>query len=254
MTPPRFSSLSTRFGITFLAYVLVGSALLLGWLWQREQRQSATVFATLASADADFIREMRLPRSARLAEDVGRLLKMQVYFRDQARSLVPVPAEALLVPLADLPVSRPPFRVNDNEEAIALRLDALHDVVFVRDTPSSISSLQQPGNWAALGAFALLSLALALGLSRSVVRPIQALTQRLPGFFDAAATLPVNHASNPLPESLRHDEIGQLACALGDARSQLARERERRANSERLALLSRMATGLAHEIKNPLRV
>ena len=142
-------------------------------------------------------------------------------------------------------------RLGTQHEAIAVPIDALSDVLFVREIPSSISSLRQPENLAALAAFAGLSLALALGLSRTVVRPIQALTERLPGFFDEAETTS-DSLPTPLPETERKDEIGQLATALSNAREQLAKERERRAHSERLAMLGRMATGLAHEIKNPL--
>jgi hypothetical protein len=53
-------------------------------------------------------------------------------------------------------------------------------------------------------------------------------------------------------EAQRGDEIGELARALTQARDDLIEERQRREQSERMALLGRVATGLAHEIKNPL--
>jgi signal transduction histidine kinase len=46
--------------------------------------------------------------------------------------------------------------------------------------------------------------------------------------------------------------VGQLARAIITTRDQLAEERLKRERSERLALLGKVATGLAHEIKNPL--
>jgi signal transduction histidine kinase len=59
-------------------------------------------------------------------------------------------------------------------------------------------------------------------------------------------------AEATLPGAERADEIGQLARAYLQTRTQLAQERARREQAERLALLGRMATGLAHEIHNPL--
>jgi signal transduction histidine kinase len=50
----------------------------------------------------------------------------------------------------------------------------------------------------------------------------------------------------------RQDEIGSLARALHEAGHQLHAERAKRITAERLAVLARIATGLAHEIKNPL--
>ena len=50
----------------------------------------------------------------------------------------------------------------------------------------------------------------------------------------------------------RQDEIGHLARTLSETQTKLADEREKREAAERLALLGRMATGLAHEIKNPV--
>jgi signal transduction histidine kinase len=50
----------------------------------------------------------------------------------------------------------------------------------------------------------------------------------------------------------RADEIGQLARAMVDTHESLRDERERRKFAERMALLGRMATSLAHEVRNPV--
>ena len=50
----------------------------------------------------------------------------------------------------------------------------------------------------------------------------------------------------------QHDEIGHLARTLAETQATLVDEREKRESAERLALLGKMATGLAHEIKNPV--
>jgi signal transduction histidine kinase len=76
------------------------------------------------------------------------------------------------------------------------------------------------------------------------VQPIQLLARRLPYIeSDPAATL---------PGAERPDELGALARAYLAARTQIATEREKRRQTERMALLGRMATSLAHEIHNPL--
>ncbi|MFT6863744.1 MAG: signal transduction histidine kinase [Akkermansiaceae bacterium] len=82
----------------------------------------------------------------------------------------------------------------------------------------------------------------AFGLARRLVNPLVALAERAPGMeFES------------LPRSLteRGDELGTLARALQQARSEMLGERDRRKQSERLAMLGQITTGLAHEIKNP---
>jgi signal transduction histidine kinase len=98
--------------------------------------------------------------------------------------------------------------------------------------------------WLALVVFWGLSLALGWGLARRVTRPLQALAKSLPqmGMDGDLPDLPV----------LRRDEIGQLAETLTRTHDTLRRERERRRNAERHALLGRMATSLAHEVRNPV--
>lgn len=228
-----------RFGIAFLVFVVAGSLLLLAWFGHQEQQQSARLFVALARADADFIRELKLPRSEKLADDLGRLLKMKVYFRSRDGKLMPT---TQLV----LPVAEPGARVvklPGGREALALRLDEAHDVVFVRAGTTG-TSIKQPGTFGALAVFWLMSLALAWAVSQGVVRPLSNLTRRLPQMFGETAP--------DVPEAARSDEIGQLASALLDARARLTEERLLREQSEKLALLGRVATGLAHEIKNPV--
>jgi signal transduction histidine kinase len=88
------------------------------------------------------------------------------------------------------------------------------------------------------------SVALAWVLGRGFIRPLRLLAERLPHIERDSA--------DSLPGAERADEIGQLARAYLATRAQLAEERTRREQAERLALLGRMVTGLAHEIHNPL--
>ncbi|MBE2285771.1 MAG: HAMP domain-containing histidine kinase [Prosthecobacter sp.] len=162
---------SWRFGLGFLAFVVVGSLLLLAWLRQRESEESTRLFHALAQADADFVRQMNLPRSERLARDLERLIGEHIEFR-----------EAGTTNAAD-------------ENTVVIRLDGKHDMIFTRKPAASQLSLRDPGTRNALLVFWLVS------------------------------------------------------ALVGWA---LARERLKRAQSERLAMLGRVATSLAHDIKNPL--
>ena len=233
------TGLAVRFGIAFLVFVVAGSLLLLAWFGHQEREQSARLFVALARADADFIRELKLPRSEKLADDLGRLLKMNVFFRDREGKLMPETPLALPVAGSNTGLAK----LAGGREAVAVKLDDAHDVVFVRPSVAS-TSITQPGTLGALAVFWLLSLALAWAVSQGVVRPLSNLTRRLPQMF--------GDATPDVPEATRADEIGQLASALLDARTRLGEERLLREQSEKLALLGRMATGLAHEIKNPV--
>jgi signal transduction histidine kinase len=160
-----------RFGLGFLAFVVAGSLLLLAWLRQREVEESQRLFQALAQADADFVRQMNLPRSERLACDLERLIGEHIEFR-----------EAGTTTAAD-------------ENTVIIRLDDKHDMIFIRKPALSQLSLRDPSTRNALVVFWLVS------------------------------------------------------ALVGWA---LARERIKRAQSERLAMLGRVATSLAHDIKNPL--
>lgn len=162
---------SWRFGLGFLAFVVAGSLLLLAWLRQREHEESNRLFQALAQADADFVRRMNLPRSAKLADDLEQLLGMRIEFREAGKAAAP------------------------DENTLVIRLDDKNDMIFTRKPAASQLSLRDPATRNAFIVFWLLS---AL--------------------------------------------VGWM----------LARERIKRAQSERLAMLGRVATSLAHDIKNPL--
>lgn len=171
MPPSSFLKSRLSFGLGFLAFVVAGSLLLLAWLRQREREESARLFQALAQADAEFVRRLNLPRSQKLAHDLGQLLGMRIEFR----------------PAGGAPAS--------TQDSVVIRLDDKHDMIFNREAPPSSLSLRDPATRNAFIAFWLVS---AL--------------------------------------------VGWL----------LARERLKRAQSERLAMLGRVATSLAHDIKNPL--
>ena len=86
---------------------------------------------------------------------------------------------------------------------------------------------------------------LAALVARRIVLPLGALTRWLPNLDrDSPDALPATVTG-------RHDEIGALARSLEESHRRLREETERRRQSERLAALGRIATSLAHEIRNP---
>lgn len=103
-------------------------------------------------------------------------------------------------------------------------------------------SWRDASSWWFFGVVSLLGGVFAFVLARRLVVPLRELAQRAPS---------MDYAEMPDALTERGDELGTLARALRDARSRMVEERERRKQSERLAMLGQIATGLAHEIRNP---
>src|ERR1700677_2702128 len=236
-----------RIALPFFLFVVAGSIILGAWLYASARNQSRELFTTVARTNADFIRSSHLPSSERMAGDLGRILDMQVCFRDTGGIIVPNPGTVLnkLLPqIQSLAPSQGVVRLDAGNEAIAASIDETRALILIRPVHGS-PLLMRPGTIFILLAFWTLSLVLAWTLTRGVVRPLRILAQHLPQIEkdDAAARI---------PGMKRNDEIGLLARIYMDTRRQLLEERARREQAERLALLGKMATGLAHEINNPL--
>lgn len=237
-------SLSARYGVVMVGFVALGSLLLLTWLRYQQQEEAGRVFVTVAQNDVDFVRRLNLPRSAKLAEDLRQLLRMDIHFRNRL-GLIEPPLHSAETPALKAQAAAPEvIPLPTGRQALILILDDQEDMIFIRESPALTLSLWHPATRHALITFWLLSALFAWIIGQQVVGPVRRLTRDLTGFF--------SHAQRSLPETLRADEIGELARALTQARDDLLTERERREQSERLALLGRVATGLAHEIKNPL--
>lgn len=257
------SGLWLRLALPFLLFAVAGSIALAVWLHAAGQRESRRVFATLARTNADFIRSAKLPANERVADYLSRVLNMRVFFRHGAWDMVaggregfslkkgletvpPItgPMERYRSTLQSLGEEQGIVETGGGFEAIAVPLEKDLSLILVHEIEPAWSFLLRPDTLLLLGAFWAFSVALAWVLASGLVRPLRLLAERLPHIeHDPEAAL---------PGAERNDEIGQLARAYLTTRSQLAQERLRRQQAERLALLGRMATGLAHEIHNPL--
>ena len=232
------------------------------WLHAAAERESRHVFETLAHTNADFIKSARLAANERVADYLGRVLNMHVFFRRSAWEMTPgesgmamhqtietippvtSPLEARRDLLRGLQPGQGIVRAGPEFEAIAVPLENDLSLILVRTVEPTWSFLVRTETLSLLIAFWIFSVALAWVLASGFVRPLRLLAERLPH---------IEHdPGGALPGAERRDEIGQLARAYLATRAQLADERTRREQAERLALLGRMATGLAHEIRNPL--
>jgi signal transduction histidine kinase len=235
----RFSSLRVRFAAVFLCFVAAGSISLVAWLEVSERERGLRQFEISARANGEFVRSARLPLSERTATALSQVLGIDVFFiRATDKSIGGKPAESRAR-------SNPGIAVREqNVEAISVPMSQGVSMVFVREAEPAFVVLKHSGTWIALGGFWLAALALGWVITRGLVQPLRLLAKRLPHIE--------NDPDAVLPGAERADEIGQVARAYLRARTQLGEERARREKAERLALLGKMAAGLAHEIHNPL--
>ncbi len=241
--------LSFRLAAAFVAFVVLGSLALVLWLGFEERRQLREQFAAMARTNAEFIRAQNLPPTERTARSLGEVLGLDVIFAndDRGEDLVDPRNEtgtSLRHGLAKYTIGDT-GRVNfsGDIEAVAQPIGEHRHLVLIRPRTQGFFTVNLR-TLAILAAFWALSLALASALARGIVRPLRALAARLPHISE--------ETKDHIPETTRADEIGQLARAYAETRAQLSAERQAREQAERLAALGKMATGLAHEINNPV--
>jgi len=247
MSPARPTRLWLSIAGPFFLFAVTGSIVLVLWMQAAARRESRAVFTALARANADFLHNAHLPATRQMMDYLGRLLNMRAFLRTGA-TLLPVPDDASVRAATPSLIRLTPAQgvtsLENRFEAVAMPVQPGLDLLLVRPAELPFIVLWRPETLIVLGSFWLLSVALAWSIARGVVQPIRLLAERLPYIeSDPAATL---------PGAERPDELGDLARAYLAARTQIAAEREKRRQAERMALLGRMATSLAHEIHNPL--
>jgi len=131
---------------------------------------------------------------------------------------------------------------SDDTELLIMPIVGTNQYLVALNRGVSWFSWRDASSWWFFGVVSLLGVVFAFVLARRLVVPLRELAQRAPA---------MDYAEMPNAMTERRDELGTLARALRDARSRMVEERDRRKQSERLAMLGQIATGLAHEIRNP---
>ena len=242
-------SLALWLAMSVGVFVLACSVALLVLFSRRVAREESAEFEALAHANAAFLDRTPLPHSDRMAAQLGEVMGADVVF-SQDGLLIGKPGSRLQNDLRDAPADGRTHWLADRRMVVGQHLKRGSTVFFVRQanegggSSASAAMLGRGDTWTVLGIVWLLSCILAWWLARRVARPLQAMATAVHdvGGDQPLPALPVDRA----------DEIGLLARALTDTHTSLLEERERRRSAERLALLGRMATGLAHEVRNPV--
>ena len=209
-------------------------------------------FEQTAARNAGFmVAEVPLPRTSEMARKLSSILEVNVAFYLAGGTIARSSDEGWPDNLESI------LRKQAGSETAAIQVDS-HDLAITPLTGSQdyfVLVREKEGGLTGLGGWVLaptLVMTAAFGclvflLAHRIVRPLTALTRWLPNLKHD------EEPAEPIPASLsdRSDELGQLARSLQDTHQSLLREQNLRHQSERLATLGRIATSLAHEIRNP---
>ena len=229
--------------LPFSLFVLGTSLALAAWLQGMHRTAALREFETTARENARFVERLRLPRSPELAKNLSDVLGVGVgFFRpgDSIAGLAPGPAAVVSTLAGEVAGSA---RSGSWELAVApIEGEPVH-LVLMRKSPPFFSG---PGSWLLPAVLvSMLGGGLAAIVARRIVLPLATLTRWLPNLErDPPEALPAAVTG-------RSDEIGELARSLEENHRRLLAETGRRRQAERLAALGRIATSLAHEIRNP---
>lgn len=211
------------------AFVLLGSVAMMGFFQHLSRVEERVALESIGRTNALFLDQSKLPQSEHMAAQLGRVMGAEVNFVSSG----PVPADGGARRVGDL-------------VRVGFPLSSGREVWFSRKVghPGAKAVWKRLDARLALGGFWTLSLVFSLWLGNKITRPLARL----------AAALPEIGGDRPpsgIPESGPR-EIVSLGTALRETHISLIEEREKRRHAERLALLGRMATSLAHEVRNPV--
>ncbi len=226
----KSGSLAMWLVASFGAFVLVGSIALMAFFQHLTKVEEEVALESLGRTNALFLDQSNLPKSKHMAEQIGRVMGADVEFRESAGSQS---ADGHARRGADL-------------LEVGFKLKNGREVWFSRkaDRPGVVPFWKRLDARLALGSFWALSLLFSVGIGRKVTRPLAKLAAAIP---EIGGDQPLRGLPSSGPQ-----EIVSLANALAKAHGSLVEEREKRRHAERLALLGRMATSLAHEVRNPV--
>ena len=241
----RPASLAVWMTSSVAVFVLLGSLAMVVAFARHLDREERRAFEGLARTNAGFLERTRLPQSEKMAAQLGEIIGARVFFWQPASGrVVGKTGDAMDDAALHMSFDGKVKLMPDGAWRVGVLGYGGTRVIFLRSVAERVRVMDQADTWLALGVFWLLSLALGWGLARRVTRPLHSL----------AESLPLVGTERDLPELpvARGDEIGQLAQTLTRTHHSLREERQRRRAAERHALLGRMATSLAHEVRNPV--
>jgi len=222
-------SLSVWLAVGVGAFVLVGSVAMMGFFQYLSRAEEVAALQSLGKTNALFLDQNKLPQTEYMAAQIGRVMGAEVRFMDEQSQAADGVA-----------------RREGETIRVGFMLQSGREVWFSRKVgqQGAIPVWKRLDARLALGGFWALSLVFSLWLGRKVTRPLAKLEAALPGIGG-------DEAPRGLPETGPR-EIVSLAAALRETHASLVEERDKRRHAERLALLGRMATSLAHEVRNPV--
>lgn len=222
-------SLSVWLAVGVGAFVLVGSVAMMGFFQYLSRTEEVAALQSIGKTNALFLDQNKFPQTEHMAVQIGRVMGAEVRFMDEQSQAADGVARR------EGETIRVGFMLQSGREVWFSRKVGQHGAVPV---------WKRLDARLALGGFWALSLVFSLWLGRKVTRPLAKLEAALPGIGG-------DEAPSGLPETGPR-EIVSLASALRETHASLVEERDRRRHAERLALLGRMATSLAHEVRNPV--
>ena len=223
----------------------VGAFFWLEYDFRRERREA---FVERVQAHAELTRRIRLPVGASLAGYLSDLSGFKMAFTSKDGALVAAEVwsrEEQEAAWQGLAAEFGQVLVVTDYEVVVASLEGSQSLVAIRpQTPLFDFKNQSQILWP-IGVGLMLALSSAFAIAQLVVRPLEKLAQ-------ASSSVPAGEEL-ALPDSLlkRKDEIGELAASLRQERGIALQEQGKRQEAEKMALLGKMATSLAHEIKNP---
>lgn len=222
-------SLSVWLAVGVGAFVLVGSVAMMGFFQYLSRAEEVAALQSIGRTNAIFLDQNKLPQTDHMATQIGRVMGAEVSFTGTRSQ----PADGVA-------------RRDGETIRVGFGLQSGREVWFSRRVGQSGASpvWKRLDARLALGGFWALSLVFSLWLGRKVTRPLAKLEAALPGIGG-------DETPCGLPETGPR-EIVRLSAALRETHASLVEERDRRRHAERLALLGRMATSLAHEVRNPV--
>lgn len=222
-------SLSVWLAVGVGAFVLVGSVAMMGFFQYMSRAEEVAALQSIGKTNALFLDQNKFPQTEFMAAQIGRVMGAEVRFMDDQSQAADGVA-----------------RREGETIRVGFALQSGQVVWFSREVGQhgAVPVWRRLDARLALGGFWALSLVFSLWLGRKVTRPLAKLEAALPSIGG-------DEAPHGLPETGPR-EIVSLAAALRETHASLVEERDRRRHAERLALLGRMATSLAHEVRNPV--